>query len=386
MKIALVHDYLVQYGGAERVLEALCELYPDAPIYTLLYDEAATHGVFKNRRIYTSFLQGFPFALRHHRVFPILMPMAIEQFDFSGYDVVLSDSSSFAKGVITRPETLHVSYMHTPMRYAWDDCQRYTEDFGFPSFLKRAVPLFMNPLRLWDRVSASRVDHYLCNSSFVATRIQKYYAKSAEVIAPPVDLEQFASATPVSGLGRYYLVVGRLIAYKRHDIVIQAANRLGFQLIIIGRGPEEERLRTLAGPTVEFLGRVDDELLPRYYAGAEALIFPQEEDFGIVAIEALAAGTPVVAYDGGDIAERVIHGATGVLFPQQTASSLCDALQGFHRADFDTQRIRASAEPFAKAVFQGIIQEKVANLCQKHKANQNPGTHRYSPQYSTLGL
>ena len=178
MKIAFVHDYLVQYGGAERVLECLCELYPYAPIYTILHNKKAMHGVFADKRVYTSYLQKFPFAQTWHRAFPLMMSPAIEQFDLSGYDIVVSDSSSYAKGIITRPETLHICYMHTPMRYAWDDCQKYTRDFYFPHFIKKLIPFAMNYIRLWDKVSADRVDVFVANSNFVARRIKKYYQKN----------------------------------------------------------------------------------------------------------------------------------------------------------------------------------------------------------------
>ena len=177
MRIAFVHDYLVQYGGAERVLECLCELYPYAPIYTIVHNKEAMHGIFEGKRIYTSYLQKFPFARKRHRIFPLLMPPAIEQFDFSMYDVVVSDSSSYAKGIITGPDTLHICYMHTPMRYAWDDCQKYTRDFYFPRIIKRLIPFAMNYIRLWDKISADRVDIFIANSNFVARRIKKYYNK-----------------------------------------------------------------------------------------------------------------------------------------------------------------------------------------------------------------
>ena len=177
MRIALVHDYLVQYGGAERVLECFCELYPDAPIYTLVYNKQLMHGILEDKNIRTSFIQRMPFASKRHRVFPMLMPMAMEQFDLSRYDLVISDSSSFAKGAITSPETLHICYMHTPMRYAWDDCHKYTQDFYFPGFIKKLVPIAMNYIRMWDRISVERVDKIIANSQFVAQRIKKYYRK-----------------------------------------------------------------------------------------------------------------------------------------------------------------------------------------------------------------
>lgn len=368
MKIALVHDYLVQYGGAERVLEAFQELYPYAPIYTLLHDQEAMHGHFAKSRIYTSFLQKLPFARKRHRLFPPLMPMAIEEFDFRKYDVVLSDSSSFAKGIITRPETLHICYMHTPMRYAWDDCQKYTEDFGLPGFVKKLVPFFMNPIRVWDRASAERVDRFIANSQFVADRIRKYYRKESTIIHPPVSVGDFA---PSSVRGEYFLMVGRLIAYKRHDIAIIAANRLSLPLKIIGRGPELERLKKLAGPTVEFLGRVPDAELPHYYAECRGFIFPQEEDFGIVAIEAMASGRPLVAYRGGDIVEHLEEGVMGEFFDEQTPDSLVEALERFDEAKYDTAKIHAKAQGFDKELFKATIKDYVERAVAEHLENRH---------------
>jgi glycosyltransferase involved in cell wall biosynthesis len=368
MKIALVHDYLVQYGGAERVLEAFAELYPYAPIYTLIHDPEAMHGVFADKRIYTSFLQKYRFVRKNHRLFPPLMPPAIEQFDFSKYDVVLSDSSSYAKGVITRPETLHISYMHTPMRYAWDDCQKYTEDFGFPRFVKKLVPFFMNPIRLWDRVSADRVDRIVANSHFVAERIRKYYRKEAIVIHPPVEVRRFGI---VPEQKEYYLMVGRLIAYKRHDIAIEAFNRLHLPLKIIGRGPELERLKRLAGPTIQFLGRVDESELPRYYAECRGFIFPQEEDFGIVAIEALASGRPLIAYRGGDIPEHMQDGKMGVFFDEQTSEAIVGAVQRFQEMAFDPEYIRSQVLHFDKEVFKAKIRAYVEGQVMEHLARRS---------------
>ena len=369
MRIALVHDYLVQYGGAERVLECFAELFPHAPIYTLVYDKDAMHGVFENRKIHTSFLQNWPFAKKRHRLFPLLMPLAIEQFDFSQYDVVLSDSSSFAKGIITKPGTLHICYMHTPMRYAWDDCQKYTQDFYFPKFIKRAVPFAMNYLRVWDRVSADRVDCLIANSQFVANRISKYYRKESAVIHPPVTLEKFRLGKVLSGeKNEYYLMVGRLIAYKRNDIAIEAFNRLKLPLKIIGRGPEMKRLKKMAGPTIEFLGRVDDDKLAQYYSNCKAFIFPQEEDFGIVAVEALASGRPLVAYRGGDIPEHMEEGKMGVLFDNQTSEDIIKAVKEIEKMDFDSQYIRDKVLKFDKEIFKTKIKDYVDRAVGEHKS------------------
>lgn len=372
MKIALVHDYLVQYGGAERVLSAFREVFPDAPIYTLIHDRESVHGRFDDARVYVSFLQGLPGVRRAHRIFPLLMPSAIEQFDLSGYDVVLSDSSSFAKGVLTGPDTLHISYIHTPMRYAWDDCQKYTEDFGFPRLIRRIVPFLMNPLRIWDRVSADRPDLVIANSGFVARRIRKYYGRDARVIPPPVDTSRFSVSEK---RGDYFLMVGRLIAYKRFDIAVEAFTRLGIPLKIAGRGPEMKRLRKMAGPNVEFLGRVPDEELPRYYSECRAFIFPQEEDFGIVAMEALASGRPVIAYRGGDIEERVEEGVSGLLFDEQTPEAVMEAVSRFDDSVFDPERIREKALPFDVASFRRIIRRYVEEALSEKRATEVTGKH-----------
>ncbi len=374
MKIALVHDYLVQYGGAERVLESFARVFPEAPIYTLVYDAEATRGVFEKYDVRTSFLQNMPFARTHHRLFPLLMPLAIEQFDLSRFDIVLSDSSSYAKGIITRPETTHISYVHTPMRYAWDDCQKYTSDFGFPHLIKRAVHFAMNSIRIWDRVSARRIDHVIANSAFVARRIKKYYDCNATVIYPPVNITHFRlrSALRDSALAQegYFLMVGRLIAYKRHDIVIATCNRLGLKLKIIGRGPEATRLKKMAGPTIEFLSRVDDSDLARYYANARAFIFPQEEDFGIVAIEALAAGRPLIAYRGGDIVDHIVEGETGVYIEAQTPEAVADAIARFEDIHFDYEKIAQYADVFDRDYFEQKIRSYVREIYRKRRTVQ----------------
>lgn len=325
MKIALVHDYLVQYGGAERVLECFLEIWPYAPIYTLIYDEEKTHGIFKGKRIYTSFLQNFPYSRRNHRIFPPLMPPAIEQFDLSHYDIVLSDSSSYAKGAITSPQTRHICYCHTPMRYAWDDCQKYIDEFGFPRVVKKIIPFLMNYIRVWDRASADRPDVYIANSNFVAGRIKKYYRKESVVINPPVDVDKFYLNEKKEG---YFLMVGRLMTYKRFDIVIEAFNHLGWPLKIIGgQGPDKKRLVKMAKPNIEFTGRLSDDDLAKTYARAKAFIFPQEEDFGIVAIEAMAAGSPIIAFQGGDIVEHIEEGKEGIFFSEQTSAAVIEALK-----------------------------------------------------------
>ena len=356
MRIALVHDYLVQNGGAEKVLEAFCEIFPYAPIYTLIYSKKLMHGSFADKKIRTSFLQKVPFAAVRHRIFPQFMPFAIEQFDFSDYDIVLSDSSSFAKGIITGTKTLHICYMHTPMRFAWDDCQKYNRDFYFPTFIKRLVPFFMNYIRMWDRVSAERPDKIIANSNFIARRIKKYFKRESLVINPPVNVNHFEIS---QGKDDYFLIAGRLMAYKRFDIAIRAFNELKLPLKIIGRGPELKRLKKISGPNIEFLGRVSDAELKKYFSRCQAFIFPQEEDFGIIAIEVMASGTPLIAYRSGDIPEHMEEGVSGIFFENQTSEDIIEAVKKFKNCDYDPKIIRENVLKFDKEIFKAKIKEYI---------------------------
>jgi glycosyltransferase involved in cell wall biosynthesis len=356
MRVALVHDYLNQYGGAERVLEAFCEIWPDAPIFTLIYDKERTGQAFDSRRITTSFLQKIPFVRSHHRPFLMLMPLAIESFDLSKYDLVVSDSASFAKGVITRPNTFHVCYCHTPTRYAWDDSHKYIREFGYPSFVTSIIPVFMNYLRVWDQAAADRPDKFLANSEFVASRIQKYYQKKAVVIHPPVNARLFYVSAEID---RFFLIVARFLSYKRLDIAIEAFNRLGLPLKIVGDGPDAAKLRRLAGPNIEFLGLVSDARLRELYAKCQAFIFPQEEDFGITAVEAMASGRPVIAYQAGGALETIQEGVTGLFFKDQTADSLIETLRNFKLGWFEPEKIRNYALQFDKEIFKQKIKDFV---------------------------
>lgn len=356
MKIALVHDYLVQYGGAERVLECLAEIWPDAPIYTLIHDSNLVHHKFDKKQIRTSFLQKVPLTKTHHRLFPPLMMLAVEQFNFDYYDVVLSDSSSFAKNIVTNSRTKHICYCHTPMRYAWDDCQIYTQEFSFPKWVKRLVPFFMNYIRTWDFYSTNGVDQFIANSNFVAKRIAKYYHRDSVVINPPVNVNEFSLSSKV---GDYYLMVGRMMKYKKMDLVIEAFNDLGLPLKIVGRGMEYDDLKAMSKHNIEFMGRISDEELPKVYNQAKGFIFPQEEDFGITAIEALASGRPVIAYKSGDIVENVVDGKSGVFFNQQTKEAIIGAVQRFEKMKFDSEFIRNSALRFERELFKKKIKEYV---------------------------
>ena len=360
MRVALVHDYLNQYGGAERVLEVLCEIFPDAPIYTLLYDERMTGGVFKDREIRTSFLQKLPFARRHHRVFPILMPLAVEQFDLSYFDVVLSVSASFAKGIITKPHTKHINYCLTPTRFLWDDSHRYIDEFRYSWPIKKLVPFFVTYLRIWDKEAALRVDKFVAISDFVKERIKKYYGcEDMPVIYPPVNAHKYYISDEIDD---YFLMVGRLVPYKRFDLATKVFNAIGKPLKIIGDGPERKRLEKIAGKNIEFLGLVSDYKMPELYTHAQAVIFPQEEDFGIVPLESMASGRPVIAYRGGGTLETIVENQTGIFFDEQTEISLAQAIGKYYQTQWNSHAIRTHALKFDKEIFKTKIVDMINGL------------------------
>ena len=361
MRIALVHEYLNQYGGAERVLQVLCEMFPDAPIYTLIYDERATGGVFKDKEIHTSFIQNVPFSKKHHRVFPLLMPVAMEQFDFSYYDLVISNAHSFAKGIITKPYTKHISYCMTPTRFLWDDSHKYISEFKYKWPVKKLLPFFLAYLRIWDKEAALRVDEFVANSNFVKKRIKKYYGRDAKVIYPPVEVDKFHISKEQDD---YFLIIGRLVPYKRFDLAIKVFNAIEKPLKIIGDGPERKNLEKIARSTnaqgrsnVEFLGLISDYKIPEIYSKAQAIIFPQEEDFGIVPLEAMASGRPVIAYRGGGALETVIENETGIFFDEQTEIDLAQAVGRYYQTDWNPEKIREHALKFDKPVFKQKIRE-----------------------------
>ena len=348
MRVAIIHDNLIQFGGAERVLSALLDVFPNAPVYTLLYDKDRAGVEIDERRVRTSFLQRIPGAKRNHHYLPLLMPMAMEQFDLHEFDVVFSATYSYAKGVVTGPNTMHVSYCFTPTRYVWDDCHRYVRDFSRVAVSLKLAPLGLSYIRLWDYYASQRVDQYLTLSNFVAKRIKKYYDRDAEVIAPPVEVDRFE---PSSQQSDYYLIVSRLVPYKRTELAIEACERLGRKLKIVGTGPEMARLQKRAGENTEFLGFVPDSDLPELYANARALLFPQEEDFGITPLEAAASGVPTIAYASGGALETIVEDATGTFFYQQSVDALANAIVAFEKKQFDGETIRTHAEKFARQRF-----------------------------------
>lgn len=347
MKVALVHDHLNQIGGAERVVRSLHRLYPEAELFTLACDYKKIGKFFNNLNIHTSFIQNLPFALRHLRWYLWLMPAAVESFDFSGCDVIVSSASSFAKGVIAPPRALHICYCHTPTRYLWSDAASYVQEIGGGGLIRTILPLILNRLRIWDQLAASRVDYFIANSQFVANRIKRYYNREAEVIYPPVDAADY----PAVPRQKYFIIVSRLRPYKKVDLVIRAFNRLNMPLVVVGGGEEMKRLKGLASGRVRFTGAVSESIKKRLLAGALGFIHPQEEDFGIAACEAMAAGTPVIAYDAGGVRETVRAGESGVFFEEQTWQCLADAVIRFRRQKFDYEKIRQGAQKFSEKRF-----------------------------------
>ena len=368
MKVALIHDHLAQDGGAEKVLKVLAEMFPEAPIFTLLYEPENVNKYFKGRHIETSIIQKLPGGVRHYQWYLVFMPLAVEFFDLRGYDVVISDTSSFAKGVITSPDTLHICYCHTPTRYLWSDTHQYINELKYNKWLKKIISLLLTRLRLWDRAASDRVDQYIANSRTVARRIEKYYRRQSEVVYPPVETEMFKLAPrPAEARERYFLAGCRLAPYKRIDLVIEAFSQLGpdYRLKIFGDGVDRERLAALARgkDNISFLGRVSEHEKAELYARAEAFINPQEEDFGITVVEAMASGRPVIAYRRGGATETVIAGETGLFFDEPTAASLADAVRRYRYEDFQPSRIREQAENFSVAKFREQIQDFIAKHC-----------------------
>ncbi|HTK60269.1 MAG TPA: glycosyltransferase [Candidatus Baltobacteraceae bacterium] len=365
MKIALVHDHLVQDGGAEKVLLALQEVFPGAPTFTLLYDRNRVSREFASRDIRTSFLQGVPFGLKKYQWMLPLMPAATEAHDLSQFDVVISSSSAFAKGVITRPGTVHICYCHTPTRYLWSDTHSYVQELKAPRLLKAGLPFLLNKLRVWDRLSADRVDRFIANSATVAGRIRKYYERPSDIIHPPVETEKFSVSDKP---GTYFLAGGRLVSYKRFDLVIQAFNRTGLPLKIFGDGPLAAEYRKSARSNIEFAGKVDDAAKAELYRNAIAFIHPQEEDFGITALESMASGRPVIAYRKGGALETVVEGVTGEFFDDQEWEELATAVIRFDASRYDARAIRAHAEAFDVKAFKRRI---AAYVAEAWKASKN---------------
>lgn len=370
MRVAFVHDHLIQSGGAERVLSALQAMWPTAPTFTLAYDKTSMDAEFGHRDIRTSFLQRLPGGLKKIRWYLPLMPTATERYDLSQFDVIISSCSAFAKGVITPSHAIHICYCHTPTRYLWSDTLSYVDELRAPGLAKLALPAVLTFLRMWDKLAADRVDHFVANSEAVRQRITKYYRRESTVIHPPVDVNRFTvSDKPKT----YYLVGGRIVAYKRFDIVVDAFTKLGIPLKVFGSGPAEADLRRRAGPNIEFLGRVSDDERARLFSGAIAFLHPHEEDFGITAVESMAAGRPVIAYRRGGALETVIDGVTGALIDEQSWEELANTVLHFNEKRFDPATIRAHAETFSTEVFRKNFHDFVTKAWNEHR-QRNLGT------------
>jgi glycosyltransferase involved in cell wall biosynthesis len=348
MNVALVHDWLNQKGGAEQVLESLASLYPAAPIYTSVYWPQAMPASYGEWDIRTSFMNRLPLVKRHHQPFLPLYPIAFESFDFSGYDLVLSTKSGFCHGVLTGPETLHICYCLTTTRYLWS-FEHYAQREGIGRLGRALLQPLLSYLRLWDRLAADRVDHFIAISRAVQGRIARLYRRESTIIHPPVDTEQFCISS--GRIEDYYLIVSRLIPYKRVDLAVQALNQLDRPLIVVGDGRDRENLERLAGPTVTFAGHLSDEAVSDLLARCRGFIFPGLDDFGIAPVEAMASGRPVIAFAGGGALDTVVEGKTGLFFHEPTPEALAATIRQFETLDFDSSTIRRHAERFSQAVF-----------------------------------
>jgi glycosyltransferase involved in cell wall biosynthesis len=347
LKVALVHDWGNQVGGAERVLLALKEMFPDAPVYMSIYEPAVMPAVCRTWDIRTSFMDRLPLVKRHHQPFLPLYPLAFEQFDFGQFELVISNKSGFCHGIITPPETLHISYCLTPTRYVWD-YRSYARREGIGRLANACLQPLLIYLRAWDRLAADRVDHFVAISREVQRRIRKYYRRDSTVIYPPVETDRFALADGHDG---FFLVVSRLIPYKRIDLAVEAFNKLGLPLKIVGDGRDRPALEKMAGSTIEFLGRVSDSEMQTLLQRCRAFVFPGYEDFGIAPLEASAAGRPVIAYRAGGALDTVVEGKTGLFFDEPTPESLAAAVRALEDMTFDPDSIRQHALRFDKMVF-----------------------------------
>jgi len=346
MKIALAHDWLTNMGGAEKVVINFKQIYETAPIYTISYNPDNLDKELQNIDVKTSFIQRFKHGKTSHQKYFPFMPFAWEQFNFNEYDVVLSSSSSCAKGLITSPDTMHICYCHSPMRYGWEFYYEYINELG--KLKRKLIPYVMNYIRMWDVVSANRVDYFIANSQNVARRIWKHYRREADVIHPPVKGSYFN----ISDVDEeYFLIVSRLVPYKKVDLAVEAFNELGLPLVVIGGGEQYDYLKSIAKDNVKILGRQPDEVIKEYYAKCRAFVFPGEEDFGITPLEAQASGRPVIAFGKGGALETVVSEKTGIFFEEQTINSLKEAVGRFNSMKFNKQEIREHALTFDEEIF-----------------------------------
>lgn len=356
LKVAIVHDYLNQMGGAERVVAVFHKMFPDAPIFTTIVDRDALLPELRHADIRTTWMQHIPGVLRKFKHFFWLYPFAVQSIDLRDYDLVVSSSSAYAKGVPISGKTVHICYCHTPMRFAWD-FSTYMEGMKIPAIAKWAARNTVKLLKRWDIRSTRSVHHLIANSSVVQQRIEAFYGRKSVKIFPPVDVNRYELNTEF--LGDYYLVVSRLVSYKKIDLAVEACSQLGKKLIVVGAGPDLERLLSLAGDNVHFTGRLSDEEVVSYMKHCKAFLFPGLEDFGITPLEANACGRPVIAYRGGGALDTVFPGVNGCYFEEQTVGSLAAALESFESMTWDPSCIRQHAEQFSERRFMKEVMEFV---------------------------
>ncbi len=365
MNVSIVHDYLIQYGGAERIIEVFHELFPEAPVYTSIYVSRFLPDSFKKMNIQTSFLQKFPLARRGaQKEFLLLYPLAFRRFNLKDYDVVLSSSAAWAKGIITPHHVCHICYCHSLMRFAWSFDQ-YVKREDLPRLLGKILPLVVAPLKRWDMTSSRRVNYFIANSKLTANRIGKIYKRKATIIYPPVRCSDFTVNN--SSKKDSFLIVSRLAPYKRIDIAIEAFNRLALPLMIVGEGRDRKSLEKIAGSNIHFMGRASGDELRLYYSNCRAFILPGEEDFGMTSLEAQASGRPVIAYAAGGALESVIEGKTGTFFHEQTPEALIRTVKKLDRLEFDSRIIRKHAEKFDVEVFKRKIKSFLEEKLEEHQ-------------------
>lgn len=352
MKVALVHDYLLQYGGAERVLEVLHETFPDAPIYTSIYDKKNfENSPIRDAKVFVSFMQYLPFIFNNFRAYFMLYPYAFGSFNLDEYDLIISSSSAYAKGIKKRKDAKHICYCHNPMRFVWQ-FEEYTKKERFPAFFKFIIKYLLWPIQKWDIETSKNVDLFIANSGVVQERIKSIYNRNSVIIYPSIDTDKYNIS---EANGDYFLVVSRLLPYKRIDIAVDALSKLNLPLKIVGAGPAEDELRKNAGKNIGILGKVSDPELVKLYAQCRALIVCGMEDFGMAPLEAAASGRPTIAFKAGGVLETIIDGVTGLFYDEQSVEALIGAIKRFETVQFDKIAIKNHAQKFSKEVFKDRI-------------------------------
>jgi glycosyltransferase involved in cell wall biosynthesis len=386
LKVALVHDFLNQYGGAERVLSVLHEIFPDAPIFTMLYDPKKIRGKFKDADIRTSFLQKFPNFLKKRPKWLLpFLPTAPETFNLRDFDLVISSSGAWSKGIIVKPKTLHICYCHSPMRFAWDWNEKYLGEQNLGKGRRLFTRMLLNYVRMWDKAASDRPDFFIANSCSTQTRIRKYYCRESEVVCPPVEINPSPTLPLRKGEGQeipplekgdkggFFLIVSRLSPYKKVEVAIEAMNKLNLSLVVIGEGAPKyvKYLRSIAGSKTKFLGWKSDEETKKYFDSCRAFIFPGEDDFGIAPVEAMSFGKPVIALRKGGATETVIEGETGEFFDEAAIEVLADAVRRFqeNEKNYDPAKIRNQAEKFSKEKFVENIQRVIGEMVEEYRNN-----------------